>query len=122
MELFLAPSLRVPVCLYTCVSAPKLLRPQPVLMPSGVPLLPYQRWETESGGPLGASSFESFFDEEPPQDGGPHKGPQGGLPEGPPEGGAGGLAAQQLVRVLEHGDRVIEISDEEMKSIRVSLS
>ncbi|KAL8270045.1 hypothetical protein Esti_006037 [Eimeria stiedai] len=124
MEFFLTPTLSLPVCIYSSVSAPKLLKPQPVSLPSGVPLLSYQKWKAEVGGPpAGELSLRGRSSRGAPDEGAPEKEElEDPLEEAQP--GEGGLVEalnpQELTKVIEHGNKVIEVTDEEVNSIKAS--
>ncbi|KAL8445158.1 hypothetical protein Emed_005853 [Eimeria media] len=122
MEFFLTPTLSLPVCIYSSVSPPKLLKPQPVSLPSGVPLLPYQKWKTEVGGPpAGGAPVRNTSSRGAPGEGAPEKEEQEDPFEETEAGGAPlgeAVNPQELTKVIEHGNRVIEVTDEEVNSIK----
>ncbi|KAL8439047.1 hypothetical protein Efla_007702 [Eimeria flavescens] len=120
-ELFLTPSLRLPICLYSSVSPPKLLKPQRLAMPSGVPIVSFQRWKAEVGG--GPPAWGPPVKEDPAE--GPlEEGPTEGAPEEAVKAEVGGpsfegeLNPQELTRVVEHCNKVIEMKEEEIHALK----
>lgn len=92
LMLYLTPHLPLPVCLYTCVSPPKLLRPIPVDGHSGEQLLSGADFCLDASLKGKTRSL--------------------GTPPDP----------RDLVRVIEHAKECIEFSDVEVHEIKVRAS